>query len=85
VIFATPTLKGPIVGAFHKISVKNLDAYLQEQEFRVNNRNNQHAFRDVMKRILTGEALWYSALTASHHVAHCPAPADSGASTALPC
>jgi transposase-like protein len=56
--------KRSIVGAFHKISVKHLDAYLQEQEFRINNRHNQHAFRDVMKRLLAGEALRYQTLTA---------------------
>ena len=56
--------KRSIIGAFHKISVKHLDAYLQEQEFRINNRNNQHAFRDVMRRILGKDALRYSALTA---------------------
>lgn len=44
--------KRSIVGAFRKISVKHLDAYLQEQEFRINNRDNPHAFREVMKRIL---------------------------------
>lgn len=55
-------LKRSIVGAFHKISVKHLDAYLQEQEFRINNRGNQHAFRDVMKRILVTDPLRYSAL-----------------------
>ena len=57
--------KRSIVGAFHKISVKHLDAYLQEQEFRMNNRDNQHAFRDVMKRILARGALRYRDLTAS--------------------
>jgi transposase-like protein len=56
--------KRSIVGAFHKISVKHLDAYLQELEFRYNNRKNQHAFRDVMKRLLSKEALRYQALTA---------------------
>jgi transposase-like protein len=56
--------KRSIIGAFHKISVKHLDAYLQEQEFRINNRDNQHSFRDVMKRLLSGEALRYSDLIA---------------------
>ncbi len=52
------------LGAFHKFSVRRLDAYLQEQEFRINNRDNQHAFCDVMKRIVRKEALRYQALTA---------------------
>jgi transposase-like protein len=57
--------KRSIVGAFHKISVKHLGAYLQEQEFRINNRHNQHAFRDVMRRLLAKSALRYEHLTAS--------------------
>jgi transposase-like protein len=57
--------KRSIVGAFHKISLKHLDAYLQEQEFRINNRDNQHAFRDVMLRLMSKSALRYSRLTAS--------------------
>lgn len=57
-------LKRSIVGAYHKISVKHLDAYLQELEFRFNNRHNQHAFRDVMARLLSGEAVRYRKLTA---------------------
>jgi transposase-like protein len=56
--------KRSIIGAFHKISVKHLDAYLQEQEFRINNRHNQHMFRDVMKRVLSKDALRYSDLVA---------------------
>lgn len=56
--------KRSIVGAFHKISVKHLDAYLQEQEYRINNRSNQHALRDLMTRILTTDPLRYRDLTA---------------------
>ena len=56
--------KRSIMGAFHKISTKHLDAYLQEQEFRINNRHNQHAFREVMSRLLSKEALRYQELTA---------------------
>lgn len=55
--------KRSIIGAFHKITVKHLDRYLQEQEFRINNRDNQHSFRDVMKRLMGKEALRYSELT----------------------
>src|SRR3990172_7411079 len=57
-------LKRSIVGAFHKVSVKHLERYLDELEFRFNNRHNQHAFRDIMKRLLAKEALRYDALTA---------------------
>jgi transposase-like protein len=53
-----------LMGAFHKISVKHLDAYLQEIEFRHNNRHNQFMFRDLLKRILTKDAIRYEKLTA---------------------
>lgn len=56
--------KRSLVGAFHKISVKHLDAYLQELEFRYNNRKNQHALRDLMLRLLGGSAVRYRELTA---------------------
>ena len=57
-------LKRSIVGAFHKISVKHLDAYLEELEFRFNNRNNPFMFRDVLLRVLDRDALRYEELTA---------------------
>ena len=43
--------KRSIMGAFHKISTKHLDRYLEELEWRFNNRNNPHIFRDTMRRI----------------------------------
>ena len=57
-------LKRSIIGSFHKVSFKHLDRYLDELEFRLNNRDNPYLFRDVLHRILTGEALRYEALTA---------------------
>src|SRR5690606_17434300 len=39
-------LKRSIVGPFHKISVKHLDRYLEELEWRFSNRNNPFMFRD---------------------------------------
>jgi transposase-like protein len=41
-------LKRSIIGAYHKVSVKHLDSYLDELEFRYNNRKNEWAFRDAM-------------------------------------
>lgn len=52
----------PIVGAFHQISRKHLDRYIEEIEWRFNNRNNPHMFRDTVKRILTTDPLRYRAL-----------------------
>ena len=44
--------KRSIVGAFHKISRKHLDRYLEEMEWRFNNRDNPYMFRNTLKRIL---------------------------------
>lgn len=57
-------LKRSIIGAFHKVSVKHLDSYLDELEWRFNNRDNEHIFRDTLRRIMTTDALTYSELTA---------------------
>ena len=57
-------LKRSIVGAFHKISVKHLDAYLSELEWRFNNRSNPHIFRDTLRRLLDTDRLTYERLTA---------------------
>ena len=55
--------KRSIVGAFHKMSVKHLDKYLDEFEWRFNNRNNPHIFIDALKRIVSTDALTYKELT----------------------
>jgi transposase-like protein len=57
-------LKRSIVGSFHKVSVKHLERYLDELEWRFNNRDNPFMFRDLLIRLLDGEALRYRALTA---------------------
>ena len=54
--------KRSIVGTFHKMSVKHMDRYLEELEWRFNNRDNPHIFRDAVKRILTTQAMPYRAL-----------------------
>ncbi len=51
-----------IVGAFHQISKKHLDRYIEEMEWRFNNRNKPHMFRDAVKRILTNDPLRYREL-----------------------
>ena len=53
-----------IVGAFYKISVTQLDPYLEELEWRFNNRNNPHIFRDTIDRILNTDPLKYRKLVA---------------------
>ncbi len=56
--------KRSIVGSFHKISAKHMDRYLEELEWRFNNRNNPHIFRDTLRRIVDTDALTYESLTA---------------------
>ena len=54
--------KRSIVGTFHKMSVKHLDRYLEELEWRFNNRNNPHIFRDALLRIVNNGNLTYRRL-----------------------
>ena len=56
--------KRSIVGSFHKISAKHLDRYLEELEWRFNNRNNPHIFHDTLVRILNTGNLTYQDLVA---------------------
>ena len=58
-------LKRSIIGSYHKISTKHLDAYLDELEWRYNNRTNRWLFRDTMKKLLESQKLLYQKLTAS--------------------
>jgi transposase-like protein len=55
--------KRSIVGSYHQISVKHLDRYLDEFEFRFNNRNNPYLFRDTLLRLLQTSNLEYKDLT----------------------
>ena len=57
-------LKRSIVGAFHKVSVKHLDAYLEELEWHFNNPENPWLFRDTIRRLLDNEQLEYKNLIA---------------------
>jgi transposase-like protein len=56
--------KRSVVGTFHHMSIKHLDAYLDELEWRFNNRDNPFLFRDTIKRLCDAEALEYKKLTA---------------------
>ena len=56
--------KRSIVGTFHKMSRKHLDRYLEELEWRFNNRDNPHIFRDALLRILNTGNLTYRELVA---------------------
>ena len=45
--------KQSIVGSYHQISTKHMDAYLDEFEWGFNQRDNQYLFRDTMLRLLS--------------------------------
>lgn len=56
--------KRSIVGSYHQVSVKHLDRYLDEFEFRFNNRHNPYLFRDTLLRLLASTNLEYKNLIA---------------------
>lgn len=55
--------KRSLVGAFHQVSVKHLDRYLDEFSFRFDNRNNPYLFRDTLLRLIVSENIEYKELT----------------------
>jgi transposase-like protein len=56
--------KRSVVGSYHQVSVKHLPAYLDELEWRYNNRSNPFLFRDTLRRLTDSETLTYKTLTA---------------------
>lgn len=52
-----------VIGAYHKLSVKHLPAYLNEFAFRFNNRDNPYLFRDTILALVRGDVLTYAQLT----------------------
>lgn len=56
--------KRSLIGAFHKVSHKHLDLYLDEFEYKFNNRDNPLIFRDALKELLTAESVPYAELVA---------------------
>ena len=53
-----------IIGAYHKISRKHLPRYLDELEWRFNNRKNAYLFRDTILELIEAKRLEYSRLIA---------------------
>ena len=56
-------LKRSIIGSFHHVSEKHLDAYLDELEWRFNNRENPWLFRDTLLKLIASQNLPYQHLT----------------------
>ncbi len=55
-------LKRSIIGSYHQVSAKHLDAYLDELEFQFNNRENPYMFRDALCKLLVANCLPYAKL-----------------------
>jgi transposase-like protein len=58
-------LKRSVTGTYHKLSIKHLDAYLDELEWRFNNRGNPYLFRDTLVKLLGSKSMEYRELVAS--------------------
>lgn len=58
-------LKRGIIGTWHRISAKHLQAYLDEMCWRFDNRENPYLFRDTLKRMLNADNLEFKTLTAA--------------------
>jgi transposase-like protein len=56
--------KRSVVGAYHQISAKHLDAYLDEFEFRFNRRKRADLFADTIRHLVTAPTVTFKALTA---------------------
>jgi transposase-like protein len=54
--------KRSIIGSYHRLSVKHLPAYLDEMEWRFNNRDNPFLFRDTLLVLLHSDPLPYKEL-----------------------
>lgn len=57
-------LKRGIIGTWHKISAKHLQAYLEEMEFRFNRRKSAVLFLDTLRHMVTAPVLTFEKLTA---------------------
>jgi transposase-like protein len=56
--------KRSVVGSYHQLSAKHLEAYLDEFEWRFNNRDNDFLFRDTVIQLMASATLPYSELIA---------------------
>ncbi len=57
-----------VIGSYHKVSTKHLDAYLDELEWRFNNRDNPYLFRDTLLKFINADNLTYQELTVNEKI-----------------
>jgi transposase-like protein len=57
-------LKRGIMGTWHKVSAKHLQAYCEEMTFRFNRRKNSDLFVDTLRHMVTAPTLTFERLTA---------------------
>ncbi len=57
--------KRSVIGSYHHLSIKHLQAYLDELAFRYNNRENGYLFRDTLRKLIGADAKPYAELVAS--------------------
>jgi transposase-like protein len=62
-------LKRGIMGTWHRISAKHLQAYCEEMAFRFNRRHNDDLFVDTLRHMITAPVLTFANLTAEKKVA----------------
>lgn len=55
--------KRSIVGSYHQVSAKHLQSYLDEFEWRFNQRDNPYLFRDTLVRLLNSPKMEFKELT----------------------
>jgi transposase-like protein len=56
--------KRSVIGSYHHLSVKHLQAYLDELAFRYNNRENAYLFRDTLLSLIGSGSMPYAELIA---------------------
>jgi len=57
-------LKRGIIGTWHRLSAKHLQAYLDEMSFRFDRRNRSDLFLDTLRHMVTADPLTFEKLTA---------------------
>ena len=57
-------LKRGVIGTWHRISAKHLQAYCTEMAFRFNRRKNPNLFLDTLRHMVTAPTLTFERLTA---------------------